>query len=162
MTCLRFEECISDYLENTLENDSRDNMDLHITVCTSCSELLADTRGLITATKTFPIYEVPVWLPSRIVANTPRLARETWTDMLAGLWRWFIEPRTAIGVLATVLMVAWMASMAGVSGLADVLAVAENPVTACYNVYDSAVRTFYRAPLVTAIQAEIEQLRDIS
>jgi hypothetical protein len=153
---------LSDYLENTLGAEERAVMQSHLNACRPCTELLAGMRDVVAWAGAFPVYEPPVWLASRILANTPRVVRETWLDTLLAAARWFIEPRTAIGLLTAVLMVGWVASAAGVSGLDDVVSLAQNPAAACYNAYDAAVRTFYRAPLVTEIQSQIERLRERS
>ena len=160
MNCSQCEARISDYLEKTLGTAEHGSMDLHLNACKSCSELLAGMNDVLVWTRDFPVYDVPAWLPSRILANTPKVVRETWTDTLAAVGRWFIEPRTAMGLLTAVLMIGWMGSLAGVS--ADVVAAVENPAAVCYSAYDQAVRMFYRAPVVTEIRSQIERLREIS
>ncbi len=109
----------------------------------------------------FPSYEPPPWLATRIVANTPHVVRETWLDTLTAVGRWFIEPRTAIGLLTAVLMIGWIGSLAPVSA-ADFGSLVRNPSAVYYRAFDGAVKTFYRAPLVTEIRAGLERLREIS
>ena len=162
MNCRQCEERMSDYLENALGAQERATMDAHLATCGSCVELLAGMRDVLAWGRDFPVYDVPVWLPARILANTPRVVRETWWDTIAGVGRWLLEPRTAVGLLTAVLMIGWLGSAAGISSVGDIVTIAENPAATCYSVYDDAVRAFYRAPLVTAIQSEIERLREIS
>jgi hypothetical protein len=64
-------------------------------------------------------------------------------------------------------MVGWLGSLAGVSP--DIGSLVRNPAAIYYSAgdlagraYDSAVRSFYRAPLVTEIRSQIERLREIS
>ena len=57
-------------------------------------------------------------------------------------------------------MIGWMGSLVGISP--DVASIVRNPAAAYYSAYDQAVRTFYRAPVVTEIRTEIAQLREIS
>ena len=161
MNCSQCEARVSDYLENALSPAERNALELHLQACHACSELLDGMRDVMLWAKDFPVFEVPIWLPSRILANTPRVARETWLDTLTAAARWFIEPRTAIGLLTAVLMFGWLGSAAGTS-FAEVVSVAENPAAACYSAYDAAVRGFYQAPVVTEIRSEIERFREIS
>jgi len=161
MNCTQCEERMSDYLENAIGLE-RDAVESHLKTCRSCSELLAGMKDVLLWARDFPVYDVPAWLPSRILANTPRVVQETWWDTLAAVGRWFIEPRTAVGLLTAILMVGWLGSAAGISSVGDVVNLAENPAATCYSVYDDAVRAFYRAPLVTEIRSQIERLREIS
>ena len=76
MNCVHCEERISDYLEGALSQAERDAVDLHLRSCSACSELLAGMAKVLAWGKAFPVYEVPAWLPTRIIANTPRIARD--------------------------------------------------------------------------------------
>src|SRR5262245_23814199 len=108
MNCGYCEERISEYLENALSNSERVALDAHLQVCKACAELAAEMKSVVEWGKSFPVYEAPPWLAVRIIANTPHVVRETWLDTVAAVGRWFIEPRTAMGLLATVLMVGWI------------------------------------------------------
>ena len=159
--CAHCEERMSDYLENTLSVSDRAGLAQHFESCEACAELLAGMSEVLDWGARFPVYEAPAWLPTRILANTPRrVVHETWLDTLAGVGRWIIEPRTAMGLLTTILMVGWMGSLAGIP--ADVGSLVRNPSAVYYRAYDRAVRTFYHAPLVTEIRSQIERLREIS
>lgn len=162
MNCRQCEERMSDYLEDALGITERSPMESHFETCASCAELLAGMRDVMAWGREFPVYDVPAWLPSRILANTPRVVRETWWDTVTSVGRWLLEPRTAVGLLTAVLMIGWLGSAAGISNVGDIMTIAENPAGTCYTVYDEAVRAFYRAPLVTEIRSEIERLREIS
>jgi hypothetical protein len=139
--CVRCEEQMSDYLENALSTSDRVPMELHLNSCQACSELLAGMGLVMDWGKSFPVYEAPSWLPTRIIANTPRVERETW-------------------LMTTVLMIGWLGSVMGIS--ADVSSFVRNPAAVYYRAYDQAVRSFYRAPVVTEIRSQIERLREIS
>jgi len=80
--------------------------------------------------ETFPAYEAPQWLPSRIVANTPRIARESWIETLRLAWQWLIEPRTAMAVFTATLVLGWLGSLAGISP--DWSAIVRNPSVVYY------------------------------
>jgi hypothetical protein len=160
MNCAHCEERMSDYVENALNTSERSSLELHLQSCPSCTTLMSSISDVLGWGKSFPAYEPPPWLATRIIANTPHVVRETWQDTLAAIGRWFIEPRTAMGLLTTVLMVGWLGSVAGIS--AEVGSFVRNPSAVYYRVYDQAVRTFYHAPVVTEIRSQIERLREIS
>lgn len=167
MNCAHCEERMSDYLENTLNAADRAVFELHLQSCTACSELLAGMAEVLAWGKTFPVHLAPAWLATRIIANTPRVARESWIDMIASVWKWIIEPRTAMAVFTATLVLGWLGSLAGISP--DWTTVVRNPAAIYYGAqgamnraYDEAVRRYYRSPLVSEIQTRIEQLREIS
>jgi len=167
MNCNKVEELLSDYLENTLSLDNRRLVDAHLQSCAACSELLAGISEVITLGKSFPVYEAPAWLATRIVANTPRVSHESWLDTLTAVGKWIVEPRTAMAVFTATLVLGWMGSIAGISP--EVVRNVRTPSAIYYGAYsvlnrayDEAVRTYYRSPLVTEIRTRIEQLREIS
>lgn len=160
MNCTHCEDRMSDYLERALSAPERVAMDGHLSSCAACSELLSAMSGVLDWGSHFPVVEPPVWLSAKIIANTPLVVHETWLDTLAGLGRWLIEPRTAMGLLTTVLMIGWMGSLVPMP--ADVGTLVQNPSAIYYRAYDQAVRAFYRAPLVTEIRTQIERIREIS
>ena len=167
MICLQCEERMSDYLEGALSPADRDTVDLHLQSCGACRDLLAGMTEVLAWGKSFPLHEPPVWLPARIIANTPRLARESWTDILTAAWKWIIDPRAAMGVFTAVLVLGWLGSFAGISP--NWTTVVRNPAAIYYaaqgamnHAYDEAIRRYYRSPLVNEITARIEQLREIS
>ena len=167
MSCAQCEEFMSDYLEGALDHANRRDMDLHLESCVACPELRARMAEVIQWGRTFPVYEAPAWLPTRIIANTPRVERESWFDTLAVMWKWVLDPRAAIGVFTATLVLSWLGNLAGISP--DWTTVVRNPSAIYYEAqgavnraYDEAVRTYYRSPLVTGIRTRIEQLREIS
>jgi anti-sigma factor RsiW len=168
MNCAHYEEQMSDFLENALNAAQRAAMELHLQSCRACTELLAGMTEVMAWGKAFPIYKAPAWLPTRIIANTPRIARESWLDTIASLGRWIIEPRTAMALFTATLVLSWLGSLAGISPTSWATVV-RNPAAIYYGAqglmnraYDEAVRSYYRSPLVTQIQIRIEQLREIS
>jgi hypothetical protein len=167
MNCTHCEERMSDYLENTLGMADRADVELHLRSCAACGDLLAWMTEVLVWGKGFPVYRAPAWLASRIIANTPRVVRESWVDTIASIGKWIIEPRTAMAVFTATLVLSWMGSLAGISP--DWATVVRNPSAIYYGAqgaanraYDEAVRKVYRSPLVSEIQTRIEQLREIS
>ena len=166
-TCANCEELMSDYLEGALAQTVRHAVDLHFSSCDACSELFANMGKLLDWGKTFPVHEAPAWLPSRIIANTPRVERERWIDTIAAVAKWVVGPRVAMGVFTATLMLGWLGNVAGISP--NWTTVVRNPTAIYYEAqgavnraYDEAVRRYYRSPLVSGLRSRIEQLREIS
>jgi len=167
MTCAYCEEQMSDYLENALGAAERGAVEVHLQACNACNELLAGMTEVLEWGRTFPVYEPPAWLAARILANTPRVARETWVDTFVSIGRWIIEPRTAMAIFTATLVLGWMGSLAGISPnwgtvVRDPAAIYYGAQALVNRAYDEAVRAYYRSPLVTEIQSRIEELREIS
>ena len=167
MTCADCEERMSDYLENTLSAAERSIVDSHLHACSACSELLAGMTEVLAWGKTFPMHDAPAWLPMRIIANTPRMARESWLDTIASVWKWVIEPRTAMAVFTATLVLGWLGGLAGLSPnwvtvVRDPAGIYYGAQSALNRAYNEAVRTYYSSAVVAEIQIRIEQLREIS
>ena len=167
MNCAFCEERISDYLEDALGAAERAIVESHMRSCSACNELVAGVREVVEWGRRFPVFEAPAWLPARILANTPLVARETWLDTLVSVGRWFLEPRTAMAILTSTLVLAWMGSLAGVSPtwiriVRDPAAIYDQAQGLVNRAYDEAVRAYYRSSLVTAIQSRIEEFRESS
>ena len=156
MNCQLCEEKLSDFLDNALGISDRESIELHLQSCRACSELLAGMKDVVEWGRSFPVYEAPTWLPARILANTPAIARETWLDTLASIGRWIIEPRTAMSVFTATLVLGWLGSIANISP--NWGAIVRDPST----IYYEAVRAYYRSPLGIEIQSRIEQFLENS
>jgi Putative zinc-finger len=156
MKCGECEALMSDDLEDALSASERDEFTLHLRSCRACTDLLAGMREVVAWGNSFSAYDAPAWLPGRIVANTPTIARENWVDTLASIGRWIIEPRTALAIFTSVLVFGWLGNITGISP--DWATVVRDPGA----IYYQAVRAAYRSPLVTEIQSRIEQLMEIS
>jgi anti-sigma factor RsiW len=171
MNCTYCEERLSDYLESALSPAERGVVEEHLKSCSACSELLEGVRNVMHWGRDLPVQLPPLWLSSRIVANTPQVIRVTWRDWFVGAWKSVCEPRFALALLTSTLMLGWMGSFVGIS-FADV-AMVRHP-SAIYNrmggwanrMYGDAVRSYYTSPLVNAIQCQIhsriEQMRENS
>jgi hypothetical protein len=175
MNCKHCEDHLSDYLEGTLDSDEgvalREEMELHFQSCSACSELLEGVRDVMQWGREFPSKLAPEWLPSRIVANTPRVVRVTWGDWARAAWRTVSEPRFAMALMTSVLMFGWLGSAAGFT--TSDLSIVRNPSVIYYGVegwasrvYGDAVRHYYSSPIVNTIQCQIhsriEQFRENS
>jgi len=171
MNCKYCEDHLSDYLEDALDADERAALEMHFQACSTCSELLEGVRDVIQWGREFPAAPAPEWLSTRIVANTPRVVRVTLLDWVRSAWRAVSEPRFAMALMTSTLMIGWLGSIAGITA-AD-LSVARSPSAIYYGVegwatrvYGDAIRSYYSSPLVNAIQCQIhtriEQFRENS
>jgi len=165
--CAHYEPLLSDYLEDALSATDRSRIDAHLQSCMACSGLLANMGRVVEWGRAFPVHEPPAWLPARIIANTPRVEREKWSDTIAVVWRWIFDPRAAMGFFTATLVLSWLGNIAGISP--NWSTVVRNPTAIYYEAqgavnraYDEAVRRYYRSPLVSEIRTRIEQLREIS
>jgi len=171
MNCTFCEDRLSDYLEDTLNAAERVLLEEHLKTCSTCRELLDGVRNVMDWGRELPALMPPPWLASRIVANTPHVIRVTWGDWIGSVWRNVCEPRLALALLTSALMLGWLGSLAGFT-VADV-ALVRHP-SAMYNrlggwanrLYGDAVRSYYSSPLVNTIQCQIhsriEQFRENS
>ena len=142
-------------------------MDVHFEGCPACSNLLAGVRSVIAWGQSFSVPSPSPWLANRIIAATPQVVHETWLDTMTTWGRWIFEPRTAMAIFTATLVLSWLGSLAGVNiQLRDVV---RDPTGIYYRAegalnraYSDAVQRYYRTPLVTQIQFQIERLREIS
>jgi anti-sigma factor RsiW len=169
MNCAYCEERLSDYLENTLPAAEREALDSHFLSCPACTALKEGVREVMQWGRSFPAESAPEWLPARIVANTPTVIRITWGDWLAAAWRGVSEPRFAMSLLTSVVVIGWMGSLAGFT--ASDVAMLRHPAAIYGGVqgwmnraYGDAVRL--SSPVVNEIQCQIhtrlEQFRENS
>ena len=167
MNCTDCELDLSNYVEGTLDAGRSESIDKHLSSCTSCSELIADLRGVLEWSGSFPSHPAPEWLAGRIVASTPTRIRESWSDTLIHGWKWVSAPRMAMTVFASVLVLGWTANTFGIS--TNPAALVRDPAAAyydaegfVYDTYDGAVRFWYRSRIATELYCRIEQLREIA
>ena len=160
MNCKYCEDHLSDYLENALEVDERAGMESHFLSCSDCSELLVGVRDVIQWGREFPAAPAPEWLSTRIVANTPIRVRVTFMDWFRSAWKTVSEPRFAMALMTSTLMIGWLGSTAGIT--ASDLSIVRSPSAIYYGVegwatrvYGDAVRNYYSSPIVNSIQCHI-------
>jgi predicted anti-sigma-YlaC factor YlaD len=167
MNCADCEINLSDYCEGTLDAGRAADMDRHFSSCATCRELAATVREVMQWRADFPVHVPPPWLAGRIVASTPMLVRESWRDTANSAWNWLSSPRIAMTVFASVLVLGWTASLVGLPTQPSTLV--RNPSEAYYSaeslvyeMYDEAVRSWYRSRIATEVYCRIEQLREIT
>ena len=161
MNCFHCEERLSDYIEDALDVSERASIETHLLSCSACSELLQGMRSVMALGKSLQEYPAPPWLATRIIANTPQMVRITWRDWFGNAWKNVREPRFALSLMTSALMLGWLGGMAGIS-VGD-LALVRHP-SAIYDrvdgwanrMYGDAVRSYYSSPLVQSIQCQIQ------
>jgi predicted anti-sigma-YlaC factor YlaD len=175
MNCKYCEDHLSDYLEDAFDAGEgvalREEMELHFQSCSACSELLEGVRDVMQWGRAFPVAPAPEWLSTRIVANTPIVVRVTVMDWIRSAWKTVSEPRFAMALMTSTLMIGWLGSSAGIT--TSDLSIVRSPSAIYYGVegwanrvYGDAVRNYYSSPIVNSIQCQIhsriEQLRENS
>lgn len=153
MNCQDCESRLSDYIERALAKDAGGAMDLHFATCESCRELLAAMRSVMDAGASFPVYDPPPWLATRILANTPQ-TRISLRGVLADTWRALGEPRVALAIFTATVVIGWFGGAAARESITD----RAESVMSC--VYDKAVRSYYRSPVIIEIQSQIQSRFD--
>jgi anti-sigma factor RsiW len=153
--CTQCEEKLSDYIERSLSEAERGDVDLHLRSCPSCNELVSGMMHVIAAGRDFPMYAPPEWLASRIVANTPP-ARPTLRGRLDTLWQSLGEPRTALAIFTAAIVIGW------IGGRTVREAVFNRAESAVSCAYDHAIRSYYRSPVIIELHAKIDQLMENS
>jgi predicted anti-sigma-YlaC factor YlaD len=171
MNCAQCEERLSDYLESSLDVAEYAGIDAHLQSCSACSELLEGVREVMQWGRHFQVEPPSPWLSTRILANTPHVVRVTWGDWMRTAWKDFCQPRFAMTLLTSTLVLGWMGNLAGISA-SDVASV-RHP-SAVYNrvegwanrAYGDAIRAYYSSPIISTIQClihtRIEQFRESS
>lgn len=163
MKCSECELRISDYLEDTLASGEQEAMRAHFESCAACRELMGATREVVAWGSGFATHPAPPWLATRVLASTPPVVRERWRDTLRQAGHWLLQPRTAMTVFASVIVLGWTLDL----DAARVERWVENPATAyydaqgvAYDAWDEAVRTWYGSRVVNEVYCRIEQLKE--
>jgi predicted anti-sigma-YlaC factor YlaD len=156
MNCKDCEERMSDYLERTLENQVRSAVEAHLRSCGNCSELFAGIAHVIETGKSFPVHDPPLWMASRIVANTPAFERKTLRAAIAASWRSLGEPRTALAIFTAAVVFGWV----GGETVREAIFNKAESVMSC--TYDRAIRSYYRSPVIIEIHSRFDQLLENS
>lgn len=122
ITCERFDDMLSEYLESTLSLPARAQLDAHAASCARCAEILADVRSIIDRAGALPVLE-----PSR----------DLWSDVAARLDAPVVSIATAPSARRQLRMPRW----AGLAAAAAVLIVATSLITRQTMLNDPATPT---------------------
>jgi anti-sigma factor RsiW len=115
MNCADFEILLCDYLDGTLDQQRRQDLERHMEACPLCAELAADVRGAVSLVDRAAAVEPPAELLTRILhvipGNNAAGKRPWWRR------RWIepiLQPRYAMGMAMTVLSFSMLARFAGI------------------------------------------------
>ncbi|MHB1461415.1 MAG: zf-HC2 domain-containing protein [Armatimonadota bacterium] len=103
MHCDQFEELLSEYMDGSLAQALKLNMDSHRGGCSACSRLVSEMQLIYTAMDTMPALDTPPWMHERIMARVEAEGtnnrKRSW---LSNPWQW-------VGAVAAITAVVTMA-----------------------------------------------------
>lgn len=141
MSCAELEILLADYLDGAVSGVEKSALEAHLAGCASCAELAQDAAGAIAFMERAAAVEPPAGMIARILADDRIRPRRSWTERLFGfVW----QPRLAMGVAMVVLSIAMLGRVWGP---------AENQV---YRAWDRTVKQYENLPLVSEIQAQLD------
>src|SRR4051794_25518258 len=116
MNCADFEILLCDYIDGTLDQARRSELEAHQRECASCAELAKDVAGAIAFIERVPPVEPPHELLAKIAFQIPQEsgAKGRSTSWLASWFRPMIQPRFAMGMAMTILSFSMLGRFAGV------------------------------------------------
>ena len=146
MNCAEFESTLADYVDGTLDADSRARLEEHVSTCSGCREFMQDVTGAAAYLARAEEVEPPDTLITRIAYQAPLgRTRQPYErqGLLSGLvTKWLqpiLQPRLVMGMAMTVLSFAMLERCTGVK-VQNIQAADLNPVRVWGGVEDRAVR----------------------
>lgn len=145
MSCAELEILLADYLDGAVSGVEKAALEAHLAGCASCAELGRDTAVAIAFMERAAPVGSPPGMVARILADTRIKPRRSWTERLFGfVWQPVWQPRLAMGLAMMVLSMAMLGRVWGP---------AENQV---YRAWDRTVKQYENLPLVSEIQAQLD------
>jgi hypothetical protein len=117
MKCAEIEALLCDYVDGTLGEAERSQVDSHLPGCPACAELLADSRAAVNFMDSVADVEPPVELVTRILYKTHVEQKRPETEPRSWFGRLFqpiLQPRFAMGMAMTILSFSMIGKMAGI------------------------------------------------
>lgn len=120
MNCAEAELLLCDYLDGTLDEDRRREVEEHLSSCALCGEMARDAAAAAAYLRQVPPLEPPRELVTRILFELGSAGERAGSRRgLAALLRRLIEPvlqpRLAMGMAMTILSLSMLARFAGIS-----------------------------------------------
>ena len=171
MTCADFEILLCDYLDGTLAESRRGEVEEHIRECATCAEMYREISGALSFMEKAAEVEPPAELLTRIINEVPAHAgvvhHKSWyRRVLGGRLEPFLQPRYVMGMAMTVLSFSMMAKIAHID-VRQLSPADLNPVKIWMTADDHAHRTLDRAvkyydnlKVVIEIQARLREWSD--
>lgn len=172
-SCSDFEVLLSDYLDGTLSDAVREDMDRHMAACPGCAEMFEDARAAVTFIGTVGAVTPPADLITRIVYQAPRgpmldpLQRRGIFGTAIGKWlQPVLQPRFAMGMAMTILSFAMLERCTGVQ-VQHIRPADLNPVHVwdgfqdrVWRTKDRAVKYYDNLLVVYDIESRLQELRE--
>jgi len=118
MTCADFEILLCDYLDGTLPELRRRELEEHMAACAACAEMAREVNASLAFIEKAAVAEPPAELLTRILHDVPGVVagtRRPWHGRLFGRWAgWLLQPRYVMGMAMTVLSFSMIAKFAGI------------------------------------------------
>lgn len=145
MRCAELEILLADHLDGALAGVEKSAVEGHLAGCASCAELARDAAGAVAFMERAATVELPPGIVARILADDRMRLRRSWAERLLGFVSQYVaQPRLAMGVAMVVLSIAMLGRVWGP---------AENQV---YRAWDRTVKQYESLPLVSEIQAQLD------
>ncbi|MBI3698732.1 MAG: zf-HC2 domain-containing protein [Acidobacteria bacterium] len=144
MKCSEFEIRLCEFLDGTLEETSRREMEQHASECELCAALVADSRAVQGFLERVEPVEAPQELVTSILYRTRHARSSVWPAI--GWRRWLqplLQPRFAMSMAMTILSVSMLYRVAGVQ-IRQLEAADLNPIQIWHGVDNSAHRLWNR------------------
>jgi hypothetical protein len=105
MNCSEFEILLCDYMDGTLDEARRSELETHQRECASCAELAKDVAGAVAFLERVPAVEPPHELLSKIAFQIPSesVGKKGAKSWLTGWLQPIVQPRFAMGMAMTIL-----------------------------------------------------------
>lgn len=105
MQCDQFEELLSEYMDGSLAQALKSNMDAHRSGCSACSQLVSEMQLIYTAIDTMPALDTPPWMHERIMARVEsegigHKKRSVWHNP----WTWLGSTAAAAAIVMVALI----------------------------------------------------------
>jgi hypothetical protein len=150
-SCTEFEVLLSDYIDGTLSQAARDDMDRHMAECAPCAEMCQDAAAAVKFIGTIRPVLPPPDLITRIAYQAPSgpmrdpLQRRGLFAFAIGRWlQPVLQPRFAMGMAMTILSFAMLERCTGIQ-VQHIRPADLNPVRVWDGFQDRALRTRDRA-----------------
>jgi len=151
MNCAEFEISLADYIDGTLSNADRAQLEQHASSCAGCRELLNDASGAVAFLSRVAEVAPPPELVTRIAFQAPiRRTREPFEQQgvlsrFATKWlQPILQPRLAMGMAMTILSFAMLEKCTGIH-VQQIQAADLNPIRIWGGVEDRTMRLKDRA-----------------
>lgn len=119
MNCAELELLLCDYLDGTLEEDRRREVEEHLSSCALCGEMARDAAAATAYLRQVPPVEPPAELVTRILfeleaAGERAEPRRGLGALVRRLVEPVLQPRLAMGMAMTILSLSMLARFAGI------------------------------------------------